>query len=167
MNRPGHNREQGFALIFSMLTLLLLTIIVVNSVRTTTMNEQMAGSYMDRNRAYQAAELALRQGEALLSTHADLCLTGCLVVSTGTPTANTNGAVDLPPSFTASDAGTKVSITATTGGTDSSFKIRQLSDAHVPSGKSGCKAYSIMGEGKGIDTRTAVVLQTVAFMCPI
>lgn len=164
MNRPGHNREQGFALIFSMLTLLLLTIIVVNSVRTTTMNEQMAGSYMDRNRAYQAAELALRQGEALLSTNADTCLTGCIVDNAGVVKGGSDAPNTLPDSF----AGNK-EMTASNGGTTSSYMIRQLSNEHLPEEKrnSGCKAYSIMGKGIGIDTRTAVVLQTVAFMCPI
>lgn len=162
MNRPGHNREQGFALIFSMLTLLLLTIIVVNSVRTTTMNEQMAGSYMDRNRAYQAAELALRQGEALLSSNSDICLTGCIVNGAGAVVAGSDSPNTLPASFTGNKE-----MTAANGGTSGAYMIRQLSDAHVPSAKSGCKAYSIMGQGKGIDARTAVVLQTVAFMCSI
>lgn len=163
MTEMRNDRENGFALIFSMLTLLLLTIIVVSSVRTTTMNEQMAGSYMDRNRAYQAAELAIRQGQARLSTNADTCLLGCVVTSATDPLAS---GVDTPNTLPDSFTG-NTEITATNAGTAGTYRIRQLNDTYLPSGKVGCKAYSIMGQGKGVDSRTVVVLQTVAFMCSV
>ena len=63
MKTLHHPKERGFVLIISMLVLLVLTILVVNSVRNSVLGEKMAGNYMDRNRAMQAAEQALRQGK--------------------------------------------------------------------------------------------------------
>lgn len=47
-------------LIVALLALVLLTLITVTSVRTTTAEERMAGAARDRNKAFQAAEYALR-----------------------------------------------------------------------------------------------------------
>lgn len=62
---PG--QERGAVLMFSLIMLLLLTIIGVTAMQMTTLQERMAGGYRDRHLAFQGAEAALREGEDLLS----------------------------------------------------------------------------------------------------
>ena len=53
----------GAALAIALVFLLVLTIVAVTAMRTTIMEERMAGGLRDYNLAFQAAELALRAGE--------------------------------------------------------------------------------------------------------
>ncbi len=59
-----HNR--GIALFISLVLLLMLTIVGVSAVQTTTLEVRMARNEHDSMLAFQAAELALRDGEATL-----------------------------------------------------------------------------------------------------
>lgn len=156
--------EKGFALVVSMLILLVLTILVVNSVRNTALNEKMAGNYMDRTNALQAAEQALRQGEAILAKNGDTCVSGCSV-SAGTVDPSTVEVASQPAEW--SDVGATSATAASNQKTSGKYQIKLLTDASLPSGKAGCKAYSIMGRGQGLDSRSVVVLQTIAFVCSI
>lgn len=157
------NDEKGFILVLAMLLLLIITVLVLNSVRATTMNEKMAGGYMDRSRAQNRAELAITEAQNLLvrdATVAARCRDGCAVQSLTTVTAAATG-VALPSAWT--DSGAIVS-------SDSKAKllVALLQDTALPAGKTGkCKPYSIMGRGEGNDTRTTVVLQVVAFVCDL
>src|SRR5690606_2392355 len=58
--------ERGAALVVSLVLLLVVTILGVTSMRTTTLQERMAGNMRDSNLAFQAAEAALREGEEFL-----------------------------------------------------------------------------------------------------
>ena len=60
-------KQCGSVLAIALIFLLLMTLIGVTSMRTTTMQERMAGNVRDRNLAFQAAEVALREGESFLS----------------------------------------------------------------------------------------------------
>lgn len=163
--RSGH--QSGFVLIVTMLVLIVLTILVLNAVRASTINEQVAGSYMDRNRAMQAAEQALRQGQELLLNNGEVCLKGCGVVagvvadnSAAAPLDSLNGIPLREAELTA--------VTLAAGqGTSASFQIDRLNDLMRAADKGGCKAYSIIGRGVGLDTRTDVMLQTVAYVCEL
>jgi type IV pilus assembly protein PilX len=167
-----------------MLILFVLTILVVNAVRSASMNEKMAGNYMDRNRAMQAAEQALRKGEAALATVTSgipVCLDGCDVVSgvATTPAANPLGAAEIPVTWASggnhSDFTITIPLTFKADGTvdatknlTASYRVALLADnlRDPVKAAAGCKAYSIMGKGAGIDARTDVVLQTIAYVCP-
>ncbi|HZF32013.1 MAG TPA: pilus assembly protein [Gammaproteobacteria bacterium] len=59
-------RERGAALIVALVLLLLMTVLGVTAMRTTTLQERMAGNLRDSNLAFQAAEAGLRGGEQLL-----------------------------------------------------------------------------------------------------
>lgn len=50
--------------------LLVLSLISVTALRVTRLEERMAGNNQDRNLAFQAAEAALREGEAFLQNPA-------------------------------------------------------------------------------------------------
>jgi type IV pilus assembly protein PilX len=60
-------RQCGSVLAIALIFLLLMTLIGVTAMRTTTMQERMAGNMRDRNLAFQAAEVALREGEKYLT----------------------------------------------------------------------------------------------------
>ncbi|WP_256667638.1 pilus assembly PilX family protein [Pseudomonas sp. Fl5BN2] len=61
-----HNREQGMALLVSLVFLLLLTMIGISSLQNATLQEKMAASLSLHNRSFQAAEAALRIGESAI-----------------------------------------------------------------------------------------------------
>jgi type IV pilus assembly protein PilX len=62
------NKQQGAALIVSLVILLLMMILGLAAIRTSSMEEKMAGNTMDLEIAFQAAETALRTGEAWIAT---------------------------------------------------------------------------------------------------
>ena len=65
------HRQQGSALIISLIILLLMTLIGVTAMQTTTLEERMTGNMRDSNIAFQAAEAALREGEYRLCSLVD------------------------------------------------------------------------------------------------
>lgn len=162
----SRNNQQGFILIISMLMLLIVTILVINSVRATTMNEKMSGAYMDRARAQNRAELAIAEGQGLLvssSANAEICRDpGCAAVAGSPPSVTSHPATTALPGAW-SDTGAVTSSDA-----KAKFLVTLLPDTNLPSAKNGkCKPYSIMGRGEGNDPRTTVVLQVVAFVCDL
>lgn len=175
-------RETGFALIVAMIILAVLSVLVINSMRGSTLSERMAFSYMDRALAQQAAEQALREGGAKLIEHAAKCarneadpsIYGCTVAKDGTVSAAkapsgadklhvwSADAVDLPAAWSGTNA---VSVTKLTDQKSSgNYEVALLKVDAEPK----CWLYSIMGQGKGSDTdNTKVVLQTVARVCSL
>ncbi len=61
-------QQHGAVLIISMIILLLLTILGVTSMRTTQLEERMAGNARDRHVAFEAAEAALVSAETFVQT---------------------------------------------------------------------------------------------------
>jgi type IV pilus assembly protein PilX len=59
-------KQCGSVLAIALIFLLLMTLLGVTAMRTTTMQERMAGNVRDRNLAFQAAEVALREGERFI-----------------------------------------------------------------------------------------------------
>jgi type IV pilus assembly protein PilX len=67
-NLPKLQKKQsGVVLVISLVMLLLLTLIGVTATQVTSLEEKMAHNMRDRNLAFQAAESALREGEAFLT----------------------------------------------------------------------------------------------------
>jgi len=62
------HQQRGAVLIISMIILLLLTMLGVTSMRTTQLEERMAGNARDRHVAFEAAEAALVAGEEFADT---------------------------------------------------------------------------------------------------
>ena len=62
--RPGGTRaEAGFALFTTMVLTIIVALVLGASLRTTEFGERLAGSSIQRNRAFYAAEGALTLGE--------------------------------------------------------------------------------------------------------
>jgi hypothetical protein len=67
MKRPvfsAEHRQAGVVLVISLIMLLALSLIGISALRSTTLEERMAGNMKAKQRSFQAAELALRQAEA-------------------------------------------------------------------------------------------------------
>ncbi len=64
-------KQQGVALIVSLVILLVLTIIGVQSMSTSVLEERMAGNYRDKKMAFEAAESALKAAEAFLNVQTE------------------------------------------------------------------------------------------------
>ena len=60
---PGRNKEQGAILFLALILLLVMTVLILASVRGTALQERMAANLYDRSLAFQAAEAALREAE--------------------------------------------------------------------------------------------------------
>lgn len=66
--RPRAQRTQrGAVLVVSLLLLTVVTLLGITSMRTTVLEQRMSGNMQDRDRAFQAAESALRRAEAHLA----------------------------------------------------------------------------------------------------
>ncbi len=63
------NAQRGAVLAISLMILLVMTMIGVASMGTTTLQEKMANNNNQRQIAFQAAEAALRAGEAFLAAN--------------------------------------------------------------------------------------------------
>lgn len=60
--------QRGAALVVTLILLLIMSLIGVTAMRSTTEQERMSGAFQDHNRAFQAAESALREGERAVQT---------------------------------------------------------------------------------------------------
>lgn len=56
-------RQRGMALIAGLIFLVILTVLGVTAMQTTTLEERIAGNTRDRNVAFQAGEVTLRDAE--------------------------------------------------------------------------------------------------------
>jgi type IV pilus assembly protein PilX len=65
---PSSAKQRGTVLVFSLLMLLLLTILGVTAVTTSSLQEKMAGNMRDQYVAAHAGDSILRDGEAWLFT---------------------------------------------------------------------------------------------------
>ena len=59
------NSQQGWVLVIGLVVLVMLTLIAMALMRTTLLEEKMAGASRDINLSFEAAEAGLRGAEAL------------------------------------------------------------------------------------------------------
>ena len=69
--------QKGAVLAISLIILLLMTIIGVSAMRSTTLQEKMAGNLRDYNLAFQSAESALRDAETYIFGNSPSFLDSC------------------------------------------------------------------------------------------
>lgn len=127
-------KQDGSALIICMIFLLLLTILGVSSMQSATMQEKMVGNAVDENRAFQAAEGALRAGEAS--------------VQANSATITNENAATLPNIGEAPSGWEIISI----DGRNAYFHRQRISYAN--------SVFRVTAIGYGIDNNARVVLQS-------
>lgn len=76
-NYRSPTTQRGVVLIVGLVMVLLMTIVGLAAIRGTGLQENMAGNMRDRNIAFQTAESALREGEAVVSPGAILPTFDC------------------------------------------------------------------------------------------
>ncbi|PCJ30331.1 MAG: pilus assembly protein PilX [Gammaproteobacteria bacterium] len=59
--------QHGLALMVSLIMLLLMSLLAINSMKSTVLEEKITANYKNRNMAFQAAEAGLRAGEEFLA----------------------------------------------------------------------------------------------------
>lgn len=62
-----HWRQTGVALVTGLIFLVMLTLIALAAMKSTSLEERMAGNARSRDLAFQGAEAAIRAAEAVLS----------------------------------------------------------------------------------------------------
>src|SRR5690606_15943952 len=84
-------RQQGVALLVSLVLLLLLTILAITAARTSSLQQRMASNAQEQNSAFQAAESGLSRWIALFESD--------LAIPAGTQTNGDGSAyrLDNPP----------------------------------------------------------------------
>ena len=70
-------RQRGVTLVVVLILLLVVTLIALASLRGTLMEERMSSNVRDRSLAFQAAEAALREGEAVAAGKPKVPNAGC------------------------------------------------------------------------------------------
>lgn len=65
-SRPTRQRQHGATLVISLIFLVLLTLVGVTAMQSTILQERMAGNSRERNIAFQAGEIGLRDAEVFL-----------------------------------------------------------------------------------------------------
>ncbi|WP_031327456.1 PilX N-terminal domain-containing pilus assembly protein, partial [Xanthomonas phaseoli] len=61
-------RQKGVSLVVVLILLLIMTLLGLAVLRSTVLEERMSANLVDRNLSFQAAEAALREGEALAAS---------------------------------------------------------------------------------------------------
>lgn len=118
--------QHGFVLITVMMFLLVMTIIGVSAMDSSTLQERMSANMRDQDISFQAAENALREGEAWIAaqvavpgvTNADLsgpCAPNCNVAVWELNATEINGGNFVDPNFW--DAAVNVRTGAAVAGT--------------------------------------------------
>lgn len=118
--RRAPGTQRGVALVVVLLLLLVVTLLALASLRNTLLEERMSASVMDRSLAFQAAEAALREGEALAATRPEPAAgSGCSagLCSEPDPAVAGDNARWLAPGFWADGSGKWREATVDVGGT--------------------------------------------------
>ncbi|PHV11429.1 pilus assembly PilX family protein [Chitinimonas sp. BJB300] len=181
-----YSKQNGFVLIVALGFLAVMTVLVLTTMVGSIQSEKMSGSHMERNRAFQAAERALRQGELILRKNGSTCKDSPFCVkgqksADGKTTFGTKDGVGVSLSdadlqkqvlkgFPTGDISVFEYVVASSSTpakeTYYSFLINHINDVTPVGDKADCTPYSIMAKGKGAGDKAEVVLQSVVFLCP-
>ena len=88
---PDKNTQRGWVLVIGLVVLVMLTLIAMALMRTTLLEEKMAGASRDINLSFEAAEAGLRGAEAFIESQADdsaFTATGSGLYAQGTAAGN-------------------------------------------------------------------------------
>ena len=147
--RFRRNTQQGAVLIIALIMLVLITMVSIATIRTGTMDEKMAGNARDRDKAFQAAEAAVRSCLSELQA-------GTYVGTT--PTQLTPAAPPASQVWDVSsnwDSGSVYSKAITVDSTGLASQPRCMFEVLG----AGTGSYRITGRAEGASSKTVVMLQ--------
>lgn len=157
-------RQKGIALVIALILLVIMTLIGLSAMRTVSLEERMTGQTFDRSISFQAAEAALKEGEALL-----------VGATPPTPTSGCSLGVCAPPAVSSTERWLDASFTdwqnATTlnnGGISITpqYIVEYLGNTFPcnpgsPTSTNDCKRYRVTARSNAGADRAAVILQTM------
>lgn len=148
-------RQSGTALPVALIFMVIMTLIGVAGLQSSNMQERMAGNLRDRNLAFQAAEAALRGGEAWVT------------VLGNQPVADANALLDEPAAWDGATATGNVPGLDAQLASDPDFHVgppslRRIGIQLPPDFR---RVYPVTGRGEG-GTDTAVVILQSTFEPP-
>ncbi len=124
--QAGFGKSTGAALVVTLMLLLVMTLLAVMAMRTTSLEEKMAGNMRNHSIAFQAAESALRDAEAYIETMTSInnftcddTISGCtlpglyeedslyqaILANATSPWVDPNGSVAVSGTYTGTLAG--------------------------------------------------------------
>lgn len=160
MKKPllTRQRQRGVALVVALILLVVMTLVGLAGMRTVTLEEKMTASTFDRSLAFQAAESALREAEAVVEAATAHPVAGAVLPSSCTAApcwelttgwnnaaALVNGSISVPPEYVLEYLGEA-------GSCDSSGNE--------------CYLYRITARIKNVTERSQVVLQSTYVAAP-
>lgn len=74
---PPRHRQRGVALAVVLILLVVITLLALAAMRGTLLQQRMSSNVVDRGLAFQAAEAALREGEAVAASKPAAPASGC------------------------------------------------------------------------------------------
>lgn len=179
MQTPDLNSQKGVALVTGLIFLVVLTLISVAAIRSTSLEERMAGNARDQNIAFQAAEAAVRDAMKSLGTGvppasgfvvgcaAGLCENDPITPVWTTITANNEWTSNktLAYSGPALTFGNSTSVAI-----QPRYIIELVVGSNIPSGESASEgagssgtlvsSYRVTARGWGLTDKTQATLQT-------
>ena len=160
LNKQNKQKQQGAALVTGLIFMVVLTLLVVAGMRTTILEEKMAGNARDVDLAFQAAEAALREAELSLFYPPPVLGTPHLIVDSRTVDfwlATYNWATaapytGAPLAGAAAQPSYAIEETPQVRESGSSLKAGQFAPSRI---------YKITARGSGGSANTQVFLQSV------
>jgi type IV pilus assembly protein PilX len=154
-------KQQGVALIVSLILLVLMTLVGLAGIRLVTKEERMVAQVYDRSLALQAAESALREAEGLIDTACQL--SGSLLVCGDLVTATVPRWVSS--SFSVSNWAEATAVGSGNSQITPRYFVEYLGGNFPCSllnvAGSNCKRYRITARASAGSDRAAVVLQSI------
>jgi type IV pilus assembly protein PilX len=157
-------RQRGAVLITALVILFVLTLLGVASMQGTVLEERMAGNFRDRQVAFEAAEAALRVGEAQLVSASSF---GSMSWDGTDYTYESEPAND--PFSTAGQAISDATLTEETA-QPATYFIERLPEVDMPSSGLGAgevkpkiRYYRITARGSGKTADAEAVLQSTFY----
>lgn len=158
-------------LIVGLILLVLLTLLAVSAMHGTILQERMAGNTRDRMLAFQAAEAALRQAEALLGNAGLPSGTGIYITLNTSPAATYTSSGQWDTAYPWSTSSAAASGTGTLSGIAAQprYVIERLTTTPPPNSPkvqdeefgptAGHGYFRITSRGVGATTNATVILQ--------
>lgn len=179
MQTPTLKTQNGVALITGLIFLVVLTLISLAAIRSTSLEERMAGNARDQNIAFQAAEAGVRDAMKSLGTTipnaagfvvgcaGGLCENDPVTPIWTTITANN----DWTSSKTLAYSGAALTINGSTSvAIQPRYIIELIVGSSIPSGESASEgagssgtlvsSYRVTARGWGLTDKTQATLQT-------
>lgn len=151
LSLPRRDAQQGVVLIIALIVLVMITIVTLGAIRVTATDERLASNSRDRDKAFQAADAAVRACIAPLNS-ATPDLTGLNVINPAAPSASAVWEVDANWSSSTSTAVTTLGTAAAAGlSAQPRCIIERLNSDPV--------SYRVTGRAVGKSSDTIVMLQ--------